>query len=103
MLEVVLSEGELKLVLVVVGGSEDSDFEGKGRSVVVNAEEDELLHEGGPMATVADVEIDDVEAGEAVEGLEEGLVGGEVGELENGRDLGEGFVGGDLEDEGVRV
>lgn len=102
-LEVVLSEGELKpLVVVVVGRSEDSDFEGKGRSVVV-AEEDELLHEGGPMATVADVEVDDVEAVEAVEGLEEGLVGGEVGELENGRDLGEGFVGGDLEDEGVGV
>ena len=63
MLEVVLSEGELKpllvLVVVVVGRSEDSDFEGKGRSVVV-AEEDELLHEGGPMATVADVEVDDV-------------------------------------------
>lgn len=98
-LEVVASEAELELV---VSGrrSENGDFERKGCGVIA---EGELLHEGGPLAAVADVEIDDVEAMEALEGLEEGLVGGEVGELENGRDLGEGFVGGDLEDEGVRV
>lgn len=97
--EIFLSEAEFKLV-VVRRRSEDGDFEGERSWVVA---ENELLHEGGPLATVADVEVDDVEAMEAMEGLEEGLVGGEVGELENGRDLREGFVSGYLEDEGVRV
>lgn len=99
-----MSEAELEVV--VVRRSEECDLEGEGTRrvvVVVVAEEDELLHEGGPLAAEADVEVDDVEAVEAVEGLEEGLVGGEVGELEDGGELGEGFVGGDLEDEGVRV
>jgi len=64
-LEVVLSEAKFELV-VVRRRSENGDLEGERSGVVA---ENKLLHEGSPLATVADIEVDDVETVEAMEGL----------------------------------
>lgn len=48
------------------------------------------MEEGGPLEALHDVEVDDVEAVVGGDGVEDGLVGGEVGELDEG---GEGVEG----------
>mgnify|MGYP003702523391 CR=1 FL=1 len=55
----------------------------------------ERLEERRPLVALEDVEVDDVDAVLAVERLEDGLVGGEVGELDVGAGLVEDLV--DLE------
>ena len=47
----------------------------------------EGLHEGGPLVALEDVEVDDVDTIFGFEGFEDGLVGGEVSELDVGAGL----------------
>jgi len=56
----------------------------------------EGLHEGGPLVALEDVEVDDVDTLFGFEGFEDGLVGGEVGELDVGAGLVHNLV--DFED-----
>lgn len=45
------------------------------------------MEKGRPLQALHNVEVDDVDAVAAVEGLEDGLVGGEVGEFDEGGDV----------------
>lgn len=53
------------------------------------------MEQAGPLEALHDVEVDDVDAILAVEGLEDGLIGGEVGELDEGGDGVVGLEGGE--------
>lgn len=54
----------------------------------------EDVEQGWPLEAVYDVEVDDVNSVSAVECFEDGLVGGEVGELDEGGDVVEDLEGG---------
>lgn len=86
--------GEMELEGVEgVRGDKGGEFEqGNGGGPPMR----ELLHEGRPLATDANVEVDDVDAVGGAELLEESLGGSKVCELEDWGDLGEGLVGAEL-------
>lgn len=88
----------------VMGGGGGGDVEGGDLEGDAGVAVGEVMHEGGPLLADTDVEVEEVDAGGGgCELVEDGLDAGEVGEVEQRGEVGEGLVGGELEEEVVRV